>query len=93
MMRKETTRLLMVLLSAVLIASCASGPEPASGPLPPPQPRATLLVENQSTSEMRVFVLAGGQRIRLGQAPGNRTTSLRIPDHIVAQGRERARSA
>lgn len=45
--------------------------------------RTTVKVENQGFADMDIFVLAGGQRIRLGLATGNQTTTFVIPAYLV----------
>ena len=46
--------------------------------------RTMLRVENLSFPDMTIYVLRGGsQRIRVGQAGGNRTTMLEIPSYLV----------
>jgi hypothetical protein len=51
-------------------------------------PETAVLVENQSLSDMRIYAIATGQRIRLGSVGGFRTQALRIPPAIVGGGRE-----
>ena len=43
----------------------------------------TIDVENQDFNDMTVYVLRNGQRLRLGIAPGNKTTVLTIPRYLV----------
>lgn len=43
----------------------------------------TLVVDNQSTLQVTVYVLRGAQRQRLGIAESLDSTSLRIPDNII----------
>lgn len=44
----------------------------------------TVDVQNQSFNDMTVHVLVNGQRVRLGVAPGNKTTVLTIPRYLLA---------
>lgn len=37
---------------------------------------------------MRIYVLASGQRVRLGMVNASSTSTLRIPAHVVGLGRE-----
>lgn len=45
-------------------------------------------VDNRSFVDMTVYVINGGQRIRLGLAVGKSTTRLTIPLRIVRTSRE-----
>lgn len=40
-------------------------------------------VENQGFTDMVVYAITGGQRIRLGLATGNSTKSFTIPRHLI----------
>jgi hypothetical protein len=44
----------------------------------------TIDIQNQDFNDMTVYVLVNGQRIRLGIAPGLKTTVLTIPRYLVA---------
>ena len=75
-------RLLLLLL--LVVGACRSArdgeaPGPARGP-------ATLEVENQNFLDMTVYVLERGARQRLGEARGNSTTSLTIPERLIRGG-------
>lgn len=72
------------LLFPALVA-CATTARSEPGVLPP---ETTLLVENRSLSELRVYALSSGQRVRLGDVGGNANAQLRIPDHLVGGGRQ-----
>lgn len=72
----------------VLLGSCGTGrPAATSGPAPPPQEAARLIVENQSTSQMRIFAIFAGQEVRIGTVNGLSTQSVRIPAYLVGGGR------
>jgi CheY-like chemotaxis protein len=47
-----------------------------------------LRVNNQSWLDMRIYVVASGQRVRLGMVNANNTAVLRIPAYVVGLGRE-----
>jgi hypothetical protein len=74
----------LFLLGLVLFAPAACGgsrrAEPASGDV---QVETTLRVENQGFLDRIIYVVAGAQRVRLGQVSGNTTTTLRIPSQYV----------
>jgi hypothetical protein len=69
-------------LLALALLSTGCGHAFRSGPREP-DPRTTLRVENQNFLDMNVYVLSGGQRIRLGTVPGLSTQVFTIPAYIV----------
>ena len=69
-------------LLAVALLSAGCGHAFKSGPREP-EPRTTLRVENQNFLDMNVYVLPGGQRIRLGTVPGLSTQVFTIPAYLV----------
>ena len=73
-------------LAAVLaVPACASRQgENAGEPSERVQPEpTTLVVQNRNFSDMTIYVLRGGQRIRLGLANGNRATRFTIPSNLI----------
>lgn len=90
-MQRFWTRTLPCLLFVLTLAGCASagqnGPE---GPEVGETQEASLRVENQSTSDMRIYAVVSGQRIRLGSVSGLQTQTLTIPRHVVGGGRDLA---
>jgi hypothetical protein len=65
---------------ALSMAACAHHvPAGANGP----QPDTYVYVDNQSFSDMDIYVLSGGQRVRLGTATGERKTKLKIPGFVL----------
>jgi hypothetical protein len=42
-----------------------------------------LQVENQSFTDMVIYAVSGGQRIRLGLATANSTKSFTLPSYLV----------
>ena len=73
-----TRRIFLCAATAVLLGACGGSRRPMAD-----QPQTTLRVENQSFLDMTIYLLAGSQRIRLGTAGGNSTTTLRIPAQYV----------
>lgn len=69
-------------LLALTLLSTGCGRAFNSGPREP-EPRTTLRVENQNFLDMNVYVLRGGQRVRLGTVPGLSTQVFTIPAYIV----------
>ena len=47
------------------------------------QPRTTLTVDNQNFLDFTIYLIAGGQRIRLGMAGGNHKSRFVIPAQYV----------
>ena len=43
-----------------------------------------MRVDNQGFADMTIYALRGGERIRLGLAVGNSTTSLTIPAYLAS---------
>lgn len=69
----------MTLLLAV--SACGgSGKAPHQAPAPD---ATTVRVENRNWLDMTIYVVRGGQRIRLGVVTGNSTRVLKIPRGIV----------
>lgn len=79
----RTLRPLLLMLALLLAAGCAT----AAGERLPSND-ATLVVSNQSTAQMRIYVVSGGQRIRLGSVQGISDARLRIPGSAVGLGRD-----
>lgn len=66
---------------ALAVAGCAGGSSAAPGIIP--DEPTTLSVQNNNFSDMRIYVHQGSQRIRLGTATGNTTSSFRVPKSVV----------
>ncbi len=74
-MRRLTWLALMAVVA--FTSSCATGKNYQD------RPRTTVEVDNQSLSDMTIYVLRGSQRVRIGIASGLRKTALTIPQGIV----------
>ena len=70
------------LVAAITLTLAVCGPSASTG-TPEPAGQTTLVVENQSTLQVTVYVLRGAQRQRLGTAAALTTTRLRIPDNVM----------
>lgn len=79
------TRAILALALTVL-AACSSGRQ--SRPGTSADERTTLQVDNRSFTDMTVYMVNGGQRIRLGLAVGKTVTSLTIPPRVLGASRE-----
>ena len=79
-MRHALRSIAFVLLLTTGTASCfkASGSSPIDQ-----QPRTMLTVDNQNFLDFTIYLIAGGQRIRLGLAGGSRRTRFVIPPQFV----------
>lgn len=74
----------LLLVFSLAIGACGAA---RSGPVVARE-STSLRVQNQSSSQMNIYVVASGQRIRLGSVAGNATAVLRIPHSVVGLGRE-----
>ena len=82
-MRSVARTVTVMLAACTLLAGCRSGGAKAEDEQGPVQLRTTLTVENRSFLDMNVFVLRGGQRVRLGMAGGNRKSQFVIPPNLI----------
>ena len=73
-----------LLAAAFALAFVACAPAAPGTAAVPTRAGATLVVDNQSTLEMTVYATYGAQRVRLGQARGVATTTLRIPPDMAS---------
>ncbi|MQA91633.1 MAG: hypothetical protein GEU90_15650 [Gemmatimonas sp.] len=86
---KFSNRGILAAAFIVLTSSACGGAARSEGPAVGNQSReAVLLVENQSTSDMRIYVAYAGQEIRLGSVTGLATRRLDIPTSIIGNGRD-----
>jgi hypothetical protein len=69
-----------LLALALLSAACS---HTARSGTPEPQAKTTVRVRNQNFLDMDVFVLQGGQRIRLGMVAGLSTQVFTLPDYVL----------
>lgn len=70
-------------IALVVLAACGGRPADSSAS---PENQAMLQVENQRFSDMVIYAVNGGQRIRLGMATGNSTKSFALPAYLVRTG-------
>ena len=82
---RRTAALALSLAAALALPACASRQgEGAGEPTERREPEpTTLVVQNRNFSDMTIYVLRGGQRIRLGLANGNRATRFTIPANLI----------
>lgn len=68
-------------LVALALAGCSHN-QADTGIIPN---QATILrVDNQSFNDMRIYVIQGGQRIRVGTANGKNTTTFKVPRSVIS---------
>ncbi|MBA2688244.1 MAG: hypothetical protein H0U64_09105 [Gemmatimonadaceae bacterium] len=67
-----------LVFALVLVGACRHDPTPATN-----QPPTTLRVENRAFLDMTVYIVRGSASHRLGNAGGNSTTILKIPDRFL----------
>lgn len=49
-----------------------------------PEGPAVVEVENQGFTDMVIYAISGGQRVRLGMATGNSTKTFTVPRYLTA---------
>ena len=76
----STRRHFIVAMLGLALVACGGS---KSRTAPAPQPRTSLRVENQGFSDMTIYAIRSGQRVRLGNAPGNSTTTFTIPPNLI----------
>jgi hypothetical protein len=69
----------LIVMLATASACAGRSPETAAEPTE----SAAVQVQNQGFSDMVVYAINGGQRIRLGLATGNSTNTFTIPRHLI----------
>ena len=80
-MRAPMRRIVLVwtcMASLVHVSSCAKSGAGASD-----RPVTSLVVDNQSSFEMTIYVLRGAERVRLGTARPIAESRLRVPPEMV----------
>lgn len=80
-MRIAIRTMLLAGMTAAL-AACSHQVRPDEGTGGPRAP-TTVTVENQGFTDMTIYVISSGARMRLGLAVGNTTTKFKIPDYLV----------
>ena len=68
-------------LVALALAGCSHNQ--ADTGIIPNQP-TILRVDNQSFNDMRIYVIQGGQRIRVGTANGKNTSTFKLPKSVIS---------
>jgi hypothetical protein len=71
-------RILLLIGAAVAAAACAS----SRGRLTTRE-GASLIIDNRAFSDMTIYAVEGSSRRRLGFAPGNTKTEIKIPASLV----------
>ena len=70
-----------------VVASACATTSTVQSPLDVREPGVThLLVENQSLSEVQVYVVHGGARVSLGRVPATRSVRLVLPATLLKTG-------
>src|SRR2546426_12543854 len=77
-------RALPLLLCTLAAAACHRG---AVAPINP-QAEVAVSVDNQNFLDMNVFIIRGGQRIRLGTVPGLTSRILMVRPELIGYGTE-----
>ncbi len=69
-------------LVALALTGCAGHNNTGPGIIP--EDRTVLKVDNQSFNDMRIYVIQGGQRIRVGTANGKNESSFKLPKSVIS---------
>lgn len=78
-----TARTLFMLAGIALVApGCSSSARPTNGPLPH-DAQTTVQVSNQNWSDMVVYALSNGLRVRLGTVTSMSARRLAVPRHLL----------
>jgi len=82
---RTTVRTMLVPLAGLGLALSACSRNPGSGAsqVAQQQEQITVRVENQGFSDMTIYVIQSGQRVRLGLANGNSTAKFKIPRSMI----------
>jgi len=76
----HTRRFFFTAMLGLAVGACGGSKSQSA---PSPQPRTTVRVENQGFADMTIYAIRSGQKIRLGQATGNTTTTFTIPANLI----------
>jgi len=68
-------------LVALALAGCSQN-QADTGIIP--NQSTILKVDNQSFNDMRIYVIQGGQRIRVGTANGKNTSTFKLPKSVIS---------
>jgi len=71
----------------VLLAVGTACRRPAAAPLNP-RAEVAVTVDNQNFLDMDVFIIRGGQRLRLGMVPGISSRILMVRPELIGYGTE-----
>lgn len=82
--RSRTAALLAAAVLALVLGAC--GRRAGAGSSPATRSEALLRVENQSWLDMNIYVLRGGQRMRLGEVPAASSRVFTLPADMVGGG-------
>ena len=66
---------------ALALAGCSKN-QPETGIIP--REPTILRVDNQSFNDMRIYLIQGGQRIRVGTANGTRTSTFKLAKSVIS---------
>jgi hypothetical protein len=74
-------------VALVVLAVGAACHRPAAAPLNP-RAEVAVTVDNQNFLDMDVFIIRGGQRLRLGMVPGISSRILMVRPELIGYGTE-----
>jgi len=70
---------------ALSLSACAHHVAPAANG---PQPDTYVNVDNQGFTDMDIYAISGGQRIRLGTAIGVKKSRFKLPGFLLGGGQQ-----
>lgn len=74
----------IIAAATVLLGACASGADPASSPFERTPPEVTVEVDNHNWSDMVVYAVRGGMRVRLGTVSAMSRGRFPVPRSALA---------
>jgi hypothetical protein len=75
-----------VLAVSLAVGACGPAKDGSGRSTGPAEQRSTVVVNNQNWADVRVYLVAGQQRIRLGSVPSMRTELFRVPISYARNG-------
>lgn len=83
-MGKTLSRTRMLAIGGLMTLAAAGCGGNKSGPGLIPEERTVLRVDNQSFNDMRIYVIQGGQRVRVGTANGKNESVFKLPKTLIS---------
>lgn len=78
-MRRHLFSLALFALLALMFANCGGSRDDGRYT----EPRTSIIVDNRQVAEMRIYIVRGSQRLRLGTVPAASKRVFVIPEHLL----------